>query len=68
MDRRRRKSERVRRDTVDASKRLKDEYPNFKDFTAFIQQEASEGCDRVYDFFPVKQRERCQLSHGRHHT
>ena len=39
------------------SKRLNDEYPNFKDFTEFVQREASEACDPVYGLFPAKQRE-----------
>ena len=39
------------------SKRMNDEYPNFKDFTAFIQREASDAFDPVYGFFPAKQRE-----------
>ena len=39
------------------SKRLNDEYPNFNDFTEFVQREASEACDPVYGLFPAKQRE-----------
>ena len=39
------------------SKRMNDEYPNFKDFTAFIQREASDACDPVYGLFPAKQHE-----------
>ena len=38
-------------------KSLKDDYPEFKDFTKFVQREASEACDPVYGHFPAKQRE-----------
>ena len=38
------------------SKCLNDEYPNFEDFTEFVQREA-EACDPVYGLFSTKQRE-----------
>ena len=39
------------------SKRLNDDYPNLRDFAAFIQREASDACDPVYGLFPAKQRD-----------
>ena len=39
------------------SKRLNDDYPNLRDFAAFIQCEASDACDPVYGLFPAKQRD-----------
>ena len=45
------------RDKALESKRMNDEYPNFKDFSSFIQREASDACDLVYGFFPAKQLE-----------
>ena len=39
------------------SKRLNDDYPNLRDFAAFIQREASDACDPVYGLFHAKQRD-----------
>ena len=36
------------------SKRLNDDYPNLRDFAAFIQREASDACDPVYGLFHAK--------------
>ena len=37
------------------SKRQNDDYPNLRDFAAFIQREASDACDPVYGLFHAKQ-------------
>ena len=46
-----------RRNKALESKRLNDDYPNLRDFAAFIQYEASDACDPVCGLFPAKQRD-----------